>query len=124
MPSPSHRWLKWIGNILIAASSLFFFETAFEMYPLTFARGPQMLLFSLVHTAPVLFGLVLLSEVAFLCLAIFAFGIQVMSLAGRLKTAGRYSGFMLILLCVQVIHAGLMLTYNRWAVALFSGRGI
>jgi hypothetical protein len=123
MPSPSDRWLKWIGNILIIASSLFFVETAFEMYLLTVTQGPQMLFFSLVHIAPALFGLVVLSGVAFLCLAVFAFGVQVMKLAGRLKTSGRYSTFMLIILCVQVIHAALLLTYDRWALALFSGGG-
>jgi TRAP-type C4-dicarboxylate transport system permease small subunit len=52
MPSGSDRTVKVVGNLLIAASLIFFLETAFEMYFLTLTQGQQMLDFSLVHIAP------------------------------------------------------------------------
>ena len=83
-----------------------------------------MLFFSLAHIAPAALRLVLLSGIAFVCLAVFALVVQVMKLKGRLKSPGRYAAFMLIVLCVQIIHAVLLLTYDRWASALFSSGGI
>ena len=124
MPYPSERWLKWVGNTLIAASALFFLDTAFEMYFLTLMQGQQMLGFSLAHIAPAILVLVLLSGIAFMGLAVFALVIQILKLTGRLKSLGRYSTFMLIVLCVQIVHGVLLLTYDRWAAALFPNGGI
>lgn len=120
MPSGSYRAVKLVGNFLIAASSLFFFETAFEMYFLTLTQGQQMLGFSFVHIAPpIVILLVFLSGIAFLCLAGFALVIQVIRLSGSLKSLSGYSTFMLVVLCVQIIHGTLLLTYDRWAATLF-----
>jgi TRAP-type C4-dicarboxylate transport system permease small subunit len=124
MPYPAERWLKWIGNSLVVGSSFFFLETSFEMYFLTLTRGQQMLGFSLVHIAPAILGLVLLSGIFFLCLAVFALVVQVMRLAGLLKSSARYARFLLVVLCVQIIHGTLLLTYDRWASALFTNGGI
>src|SRR6266849_6164113 len=115
MPDADYRSLKLFGNILVAASSLFFFETAFEMYFLTLTNGHQMLGFSLAHIAPPVLILVFLSEFAFVCLVVFALIVQILKLAGRLQSLGRYSRFMFIVLCVQIIHGVLLLTYDRWA---------
>jgi hypothetical protein len=60
----------------------------------------------------------------FVCLAGYALVIQLLKLAGRLKSLGRYSTFMLIVLCVQILHVVLLLTYDRWAAALFANGGI
>jgi TRAP-type C4-dicarboxylate transport system permease small subunit len=120
MPSAPCRSLKLIGNLLIAASSIFFLETGFEMYFLTLTQGQQMLGFSLVHIAPAgVILLVFLSGIAFICLAGFALFLQILKLAGRLKSLGRYSTFMLAVLCVQIVHGVLLMTYDRWAAALF-----
>jgi hypothetical protein len=119
MPSGSPRSVKLIGNSLVVASALFFLETSFEMYFLTLKQGQQMLGFSLVHIAPWLLGLVLISGIAFLALAVFALALQILQLMGRLETLARYARFMLVVLCVQVVHGVLLLTYDRWAVALF-----
>ena len=120
MPSGSYGSVKLIGNLLVAASSVFFLETAFEMYFLTLTQGQQMLGFSLVHIAPswvIIF--VFISGLAFICLATFALALQILKLAGRLKSLGRYSTFMLVVLCVQIVHGVLLMTYARWAAALF-----
>ena len=119
MPIRLERSLKLLGNILIAASSLFLVETALEMYVLTLVQGPQMLFFSLAHIAPAALVLVALSGVAFICLALFASVIQVLRLMGRLDSNYSYAKFMRIVLGVQVIHAVMLLTYDRWS-ALFS----
>jgi hypothetical protein len=94
------------------------------MYFLTLLQGQQMLGFSLAHIAPAIIGLVLLSGIFFLCLAVFALGVQVMRFAGLLKSSARYARFLLVILCVQIIHAALFLTYDCWAAALFANGGI
>jgi TRAP-type C4-dicarboxylate transport system permease small subunit len=119
MPTRWERSLKIIGNILIAASSLFFIETGLEMYLLTILQGPQMLFFSLAHIAPAALILVALSGVAFICLALFAMVMQVFRLMGKLDSTLGYAKFLLIVLGVQVIHVVLLLTYERWST-LFS----
>ena len=115
--------VKEIGNMLVAASSVFFLQTSFEMYFLTLTRGPQMLFFSMAHGAPIFFLLVLLSGIAFVCLGLWAFGVTVLSLAGKLNISGNYRRLMLIVLIVQVVHSALLLTYERWASALFANGG-
>jgi TRAP-type C4-dicarboxylate transport system permease small subunit len=118
MPSSSQRWLKWLGNCLIAISALFFLETSFEMYFLTLTQGPQMLGFSLIHIAPLaVVILVFMSAISFLLLAAFALIVQIVRLAGGLKSASHYSRFLLLVLCVQLIHGLLLLTYDRWSLA-------
>jgi len=111
--------VKSIGNILIAASSLFFLETAFEMYFLTLTQGQQMLFFSLAHIAPWLLALLAVSGAAFACLAVFTLGVVILNLVGVLNAGKRYARMMLIILLVQVAHTALLLTYDRWASALF-----
>jgi hypothetical protein len=113
---------KW-SNILIAGSSLFFLETAYEMYVLTNMRGPQMLGFSIIHIAPGFALLVFLSALIYLSLAMFAFVILVMRLVGKFSLDNGYAKFMLIVLIVQVIHTSLLLTYNKWVMTLFPNGG-
>ena len=119
MPSGSYRSVKLIGNSLVVASSLFFLETAFEMYFLTLTQGQQMLGFSLAHVGLWLLGLVFISGVAFLALALFALVLQMLKLMGRWEPLARYARVMLVVLCVQVVHGVLLVTYDRWAGALF-----
>jgi len=112
--------MKRLGNILIAASSVFFIETAFEMYLLTYMHGPQMLFFSLAHAAPILFLAVALSGVAFVALAVFAFVVVLSNLLGKPAADGGYRRAMSVVLLVQVAHAALLWTYETWAAALFA----
>ena len=119
MPFSYYRSVKLIGNSLVVASALFFLETSFEMYFLTLTQGQQMLGFSLAHIAPWLLGLVFISGIAFLALAVFAVVLQILKLTGRLGPLARYARFMLIVLCFQVIHGVLLVTYDGWAAALF-----
>jgi len=119
MPSSSNRSVKLIGNSLVVASSLFFLETAFEMYFLTPTQGSQMIGFSLAHIAPWLLGLVLISGIAFLALGVFALALQILKLLGRLQPLVRYARFMLLVLCVQIVHGASLVTYDRWSAALF-----
>lgn len=117
--------VKETGNILVAASSVFFLETSFEMYVLTLRRGPQMLFYPLAHGSSLLPPLlVALSGVAFICLAAFALVVVISGLAGKARSSGRYPRFLLIVLCVQVIHTALIVTYDRWASALFADGGV
>ncbi len=117
--------MRKLGYILIAASSPFFFESAFEMYLLTLIHGHQMLFFSFIHIASV-FGVLLLalSLFAYLCLALFAAIVVALKLMGKLSLWGSYPRMMEIILLIQVIHTILFVTYDRWASALFSGGGI
>jgi hypothetical protein len=92
------------------------------MYFLTLTQGQQMLGFSLAHIAPWLLGLVFISAVAFLALAVFAVVLQVLRLMKGLEPLARYASFMLVVLCVQVVHGVLLVTYDRWAAALFRWR--
>ena len=108
--------MKWLGNVLIAASSIFFLETSFEMYFLTLTNGPQMLGFSLVHIAPpIVVGLVFLSALFFFSLAAYALTIQIVRLTGGLKSISRYANFLLVVLSIQTVHGVLLLTYDRWS---------
>lgn len=115
--------MRKLGNVLIAGSSLFFFETAFEMYVLTIMHGPQMLGFWMVHIARGFFILVMLSGLIYLCLAVFAFVVVIMNLVGKLGTAKGYARLMLIVLAVQIIHTTLLLTYDYWVAVLFPRGG-
>ena len=119
MPSGPYSSVKILGTLLVAASSFFFLETAFEMYFLTVTQGPQMVGFSLAHIAPGILILLFVSGIAFIALAIFALVLQILKVAGRLKSLGRYSTFMLVALCVQIAHGVLLMTYDRWSAALF-----
>ena len=112
--------MKSSGKFLIAASLPFFLETSFEMYLLTLMHGQQMLFFSLVHIAPWLLALVAVSGIAFLCLAVFALGVVILNPLGVISIEGRHARMMLVILLVQVAHTALLLTYERWASALFS----
>jgi len=116
--------LKIIANILIAASALFFLESSFEMYFLTFVQGQQMLFFSLAHIAPFALVVIFLSGLAFVCLAVFALVIQVLSLTRRLSNTPGFAKSMRVIFCVQLVHIVLLLTYDAWAGALFSNRGL
>ena len=107
--------MKSLGNFLMAASSLFFIETAFEMYLLTLVHSQQMLFYSLAHSASIFLLLVVLSGLAFACLAVFAVGVIVLHLVGRPNIEKRYARMMLVILLVQLAHMALLLTYDRWA---------
>ena len=111
--------MQSLGKFLIVASLPFFLDTAFEMYLLTLAHGQQMLFFSLAHIAPALLLIVWISGIAFACLGVFALGVVVLNLVGVLNAERRYARMMLIILLVQVVHTALLLTYDRWASALF-----
>ncbi len=118
------RTLKITGWILIVASGLFFFETAFEMYFLTPLQGPQMLFFSLAHIAPITLPILIMSGLAFICLMVFASLLQVSRFNSWSGARSSYRKAMLIVLCVQIIHVSLLVTYEHWAIALFANRGI
>ena len=115
--------MRKLGNILVVGSSLFFIETAFEMYVLTVIHGPQMLGFSMVHIARGFFMLVMLSGLIYLCLGVFAFGVVILNLVGKLGTAKGYARLMLLVLGVHIIHTVLLLTYDYWASVLFPRSG-
>jgi len=124
MPSSLERRLKIIRNILIAASALFFLESAFEMYFLTLLQGQQMLFFSLAHITPFALVVVILSGLAFVCLAVFALVIQLLRITRKLSCCPTFAKSMLVIFCVQLVHAVLLLTYDAWAASLFPNRGI
>ena len=116
--------MEIIVKILIVASSLFFLETAFEMYLLTPLQGPQMLFFSLAHIAPIALPILFMSGLAFICLMVFASLLQISRLNSWFASAQSYRNSMLIILCVQVIHLSLLITYDHWSVAVLANRGI
>src|ERR1700752_5357012 len=101
MPSRQERPLKTIGNILIAASALFFLESSFEMYFLTLVQGQQMLFLSLAHIAPLALVVIFLSGLAFVALAVFALVIQLLRVTGRLNCSLAFAKLMLVIFGVQ-----------------------
>jgi hypothetical protein len=115
--------VKKLGSALIFGSLLFFVETAFEMYVLTCARGPQMIWFSVAHVAPVVLILIMLSGLLYLCLSVFALAIVVARWIKRPITTPRYAKLMLVILAIQIIHSFLFLTYDRWSSLLFKNGG-
>lgn len=116
--------MKIAGQILIVASGLFFFETGFEMYFLTPLRGTQMLFFSLAHIAPITLPILIMSGLAFVCLMVFALVLQVSRFSPWFGAVRGFRKAMLIVLCVQIMHVCLLMTYDHWAVAFFADRGI
>jgi hypothetical protein len=83
-----------------------------------------MLFFSLAHIAPFALVVIFLSGLAFVCLAVFALVIQVLSLIRRLSNTPGFAKLMRVIFCVQLVHIVLLLTYDAWAGALFSNRGL
>lgn len=108
--------MKHLGTFLICGSSLFFIETAFEMYVLTALKGPQLIGFSLAHILPFVLFLVFLSAFCYFALAIFAITVVVLEKLGKVFVAKEYSNRMLVLFCLQALHTTLFLTYDWWAV--------
>ena len=94
------------------------------MYFLTFVQGQQMLFFSLAHIAPFALIVIFLSGLAFVCLAVFALVIQVLRFTRRRNFSPGFAKSMLVIFCVQLVHVVLLVTYDGWASALFSNRGI
>ena len=83
-----------------------------------------MLFFALAHIAPIALPILFMSGLAFICLMVFAALLQVSRFNYCLAAAQSYRKGMLIILCVQVSHISLLITYDHWAVALFANRGI
>lgn len=112
--------MKKLGNILVTGSSLFFLETAIEMYILTPLYGKQMLFFSLIHIAPPLMMIVLgLSAMAYIALIIFMFFWLVKSMIKKSRTSHEFTTGSLMILLILIVHTTLLLTYERWAPVLF-----
>lgn len=107
--------MRKVGNILVAGASLFFIETAFEMYVATAIRGPQMIGFGIAHGGTGLLLIVLLSAVIYVCLGVFALSVIIISFLGRAHPTKNYLRMMLIILTIQVIHTSLLLTYEHWS---------
>src|SRR2546423_7751488 len=116
--------MKFLIKLLIVGSTLFFAETAFEMYFLTLLNGQQMLFFSLAHIAPGAIWVVVLSGIAFICLAICISVIILLNFLGVMNSEQNYIKVISIIFIIQLVHTVLLLTYDFWAGALFKNGGI
>jgi hypothetical protein len=103
----------------MAASLPFLFQSAYEMYYLTFTQGQQMIFFSLIHSSSLYLWVVLGSALAFFFLEAYALVVLVLKILGKLGSWNNYPWKMLIVLLIQLVHTVLFITYDSWAVALF-----
>ena len=113
------RPMRKLGYLLVLLAAPFFFRTAFEMYFLTVMHGPQMLFFSLMHTAgPALLLVLACSGVSFLLLALYS-----VIACGRLilrKTTGEHEKTFTWILGLQLLHIALLCLYDYWS-PIFEG---
>lgn len=115
------HFVRKTSILLLAFSSVFFLVTAIEMYVLTLLHGPQMLFFSLLHIAPLIFLVVLAaSALAYVFHLILGLVVVALNLAKKSSWGETLSSRMRLVILFQVIHTFLLLTYSYWSSSLFS----
>jgi hypothetical protein len=109
------------GYVLLFLASLCVLESLYEMFVLTAMRGPQMLFFSLAHSAGTVLGvLFLLSFVAYILLFIYSAVLFALSLGGKLAAIRSHVRLFTMVAAAQLIHMALLATYDSWSHALFA----
>lgn len=117
---PLRAWAK-LGYLLLVLSVPALLEIFFEVVILTSSSGPQMLFYSIIHTASGPVGLVLgVSVLAIPVYAVYALGLLVARGLGKLAEPGRHFRIMMVWLAFQALLFVLLLTYDYWAYALFA----
>ncbi len=106
------NWGKKIYKVLLVLAGPAFAWTSFEMYGLTFGR-PQMLFYSITHAMPALSLVVLLSALFFL--ALFAYNLLLLIFSYIGKNWGVAKMVAVTVLVVQLVHFGLLISYDSWA---------
>lgn len=115
------HFVRKTSILLLSFSSVFFLVTAIEMYVLTLLHGPQMLFFSLLHIAPLIFLVVLAaSALAYVFHLILGLVVVALNLAKKSSWSETLSSRMRLVILFQVIHTFLLLTYSYWSSSLFS----
>ena len=107
-------WQSRLFLILLLGSAPFALESAFEVYGLTFAFGPQMIFFSITHTGGMLV-LFLLASGACLLLSIVS-GLALLA-ARRLRKRTRAlpSRDVALVTTALSVHVALVMTYDWWS---------
>ena len=112
-------WVK-VGYILLGLSAPVLLEVFFEVVFLTVSSGPQMLFYSIIHTAAGPLGVVLgISLMANPVYALFALGLLAFRSLGILSEPGRHFRIMMVGLGFQAFLLLLLLTYDYWTYALY-----
>ena len=109
------------GHVLLVLASMWFLESLYEMFVLTAMDGPQMLFFSLAHSASAVLGvLLLLSVLAYILLFAYSVVLFIVSLRGKLTAIRSHVRLFAVVAAAQLIHITLLATYDFWSYALFS----
>ena len=102
--------------MLLLCALPWFCQSAFEMYFLTVAQGPQMLFFSFLHRAPELvISMMQLSILAFLASTVYNSALLVGLRRGKFEFLLNKKEILVVVLVVQLVHITLLLTYFFWA---------
>jgi len=109
------RNTHWINNaylalVLLSAPSALW--VAFEIYGLTLF-GPQMLFYSIMHTAPVLVAAIFISVIFFLVLLLV--NITLVAFPNLLLKVTVSNGVIKFFFLFQVIHIAALVAYEFWA---------
>ena len=107
-------WQPRLFLVLLIASAPFVLESAFEVYGLTFAFGPQMIFFSIIHTGG-MFVTFLFASGAFLLLSIVCGLALLVVRRFSKKTATLPSRVVALVTIAFCVHVGLIMTYNWWS---------
>lgn len=107
-------WQSRLFLALLLGSVPFVLESAFEVYGLTFAFGPQMIFFSITHTGGMLVPF-LFASIACLLLSIVS-GLALLTVRRfSKKTRILPSRDVALITTAFSVHVGLIMTYNWWS---------
>jgi hypothetical protein len=114
-----HMWTLRVFLVLSAAAVPFLFESSLEIYVLTLLLGPQMVFFSVVHTASsfLLYGLMLSGA----CLALATVFGLVCVVARRLGALGPPFPIVIVAVFTALFasHIALFASYDWWSARPF-----
>jgi len=119
-PEPSEGALTGTGHLvawaLLVLAVPAFLESAFEMYGLTLVRGPQMLFYSIVHSAdPFLLTLLFVSWVCFALLTLYSGCIAILRLFSARSCKGSFGRIFTVVFTIALVHTFLLATYDHWS---------
>lgn len=117
--APLKLWVK-VGYVLLGLSAPALLEIFFEVVLLTLSSGPQMLFYTITHTAGPVLGLILaISLLANITFAPYALGLLAYRSIGKLAESGGHFAVIMGCFAFQAVVFVLLFTYDYWAYALF-----
>ncbi len=113
--------MKITGYILLALSSFFIIQSSYELFVLTSLGGPQNIFFSILHTWPGwLIILFFISWLAYYLYLLFSVVAMVIKKFSKKYKGIKYTKDLRNSFYVIFAHFIISMTYQYWAVALFT----